>query len=359
MPDSTTAEQTLSSTTPRPEVLDAYEVHPVAGLWPLLSPADIQDMALDIKKHGQREPVWTYNQQILDGRNRIVACDMAGVKPLFEEWKPARPGDTPITFIMSKNLHRRHLSASVRAAVGVTIEEWIRDENQRVRDEQAKIAATFSTPTTTQPLPGPTRPVTKQGAVSADFTAPATPASPPSAPVAPAGRPSAPNTTPTFSGAGTGPTQGGRVRDQVAKAVGVSSGYLADAKDMQKASPEMFKRVAAGEVTLPKAQEELVQQAREKGALEQVGLRPGSVRAAVDRIDARERKRGRVAPRITIEKFSKVQTSRVLVTIEATFGSAEKAENWLNMMQDEKSVLNLKYEVEPAPTPGKKSPKKD
>ena len=355
MPDSTTAEQTLSSTTPRPEVLEAYEIHPVAGLWPLLSPADIQDMALDIKKHGQREPVWTYNQQILDGRNRIVACDMAGIKPVFKEWKPARPGDTPITFIMSKNLHRRHLSASVRAAVGVSIEEWIRDENQRVKDEQAKIAATFSTPTST-PSPAPAAPATKQGTVSADFSGPAAPAKPAAAPIS---RPSPPAMAPTFSGAGTGPTQTGRVRDQVAKAVGVSSGYLADAKDMQKASPEMFQRVAAGEVTLPRAQEELVQEAREKGSLEQVGLRPGAVRAAVDRIDARERKRGRVAPRITIEKFSKVQTSRVLVTIEATFGSAEKAENWLNMMQDEKSVLNLKYEVEPAPAPGKKSRKKD
>src|ERR1019366_7913877 len=50
---------------------------------------------------------------ILDGRNRLAACEIAGVTPRFEEYA----GDKPAAFIISTNLLRRHLNESQRALV--------------------------------------------------------------------------------------------------------------------------------------------------------------------------------------------------------------------------------------------------
>lgn len=372
----TTARPPLASQTPRPKVLEQYTIHPVAALWPLLGEADLQEMAMDIKEHGLQESIWMFEKQVLDGRNRIVACDMAGVVPTFQQWKPNSAAETPITFIMSKNLHRRHMSASVRAAVGVSIEEWIKDENARLKEEQAKVAANFSAPVAKPdvPLPATTPPPaidpsgvfaspTPAGPTSGPApAAPAPPAAPaagvtPTPPPVASPKPSAPSPSlvnPFGIGDAATATTGkqGRTRDQAAAAVGVSSGYLADAKDVKKASPAMFQKVASGEISIPKAQEELVDLARQQGDLERLGLRPGAKRAAEERLDLRAARKAK--PRIEIKKFTPVESSRVAVSIEAVFGSPEKAEEWLNKMQDEPSVLGLKYDVKEALSPKKK-----
>jgi len=74
----------------------------------------------DIKKNGLREPIITYEGKILDGRNRYRACVEAGVKPMFREYDPAKDGDSPVSFVISLNLQRRHLSSSQRAMIAGT-----------------------------------------------------------------------------------------------------------------------------------------------------------------------------------------------------------------------------------------------
>jgi len=46
-----------------------------------------------------------------DGRNRLEACHRAGVEPHFWTFD----GDDPVAFILSVNVHRRHLSKGQRA----------------------------------------------------------------------------------------------------------------------------------------------------------------------------------------------------------------------------------------------------
>ena len=61
-----------------------YDVHPAADLFPLMDKAELQDLADDIKKRGLQEPIARdKNDLILDGRNRLMACDIAKVKPEF------------------------------------------------------------------------------------------------------------------------------------------------------------------------------------------------------------------------------------------------------------------------------------
>ena len=57
----------------------ALPFHPLADLFPLLEGDDFAELVADVQAHGVREPVWLYQGQILDGRNRVRAAEAAGV----------------------------------------------------------------------------------------------------------------------------------------------------------------------------------------------------------------------------------------------------------------------------------------
>lgn len=80
-----------------------------------MSEDELQDLADDILSNGLLHPIVTHEGKILDGRNRLAACAMAGVKPRFEEWKNS---GSATEWVISANLMRRHLTASQRAVIG-------------------------------------------------------------------------------------------------------------------------------------------------------------------------------------------------------------------------------------------------
>ena len=94
-----------------------YPVHPAAELFPMMGAEALQALADDIKAHGQREPVILFDRKVLDGRNRLLACEMAGVEPRVVTMESDEIG-SPTTFVLSLNLLRRHLDESQRAMVG-------------------------------------------------------------------------------------------------------------------------------------------------------------------------------------------------------------------------------------------------
>ena len=59
-------------------------VHPVAALFPMLADDEIEELAADIKARGLLQPiVLDAEGRVLDGRNRLAACEIAGVEPTF------------------------------------------------------------------------------------------------------------------------------------------------------------------------------------------------------------------------------------------------------------------------------------
>lgn len=102
------------------------QAHPLADLFPMIAEPELQLIADDIASRGQEEPIVLYEGMILDGRNRWKACEIAGVDPLTIEYG----GTDPLGFVLSINLHRRHLSESQRAMVGARIVDWERGMNQ-------------------------------------------------------------------------------------------------------------------------------------------------------------------------------------------------------------------------------------
>lgn len=320
---------TLTSTRREPKpidygILDEYNIHPFANSFPMIGDDEMRALAADIKAHGQEEPIVTYGDQIIDGRNRLVACNLAGVTPTFKDWVP-RPGESPITFIVSRNLHRRHLTPSQRAKLAVKMEEVLAEENRRLRAEhqQAKRAAAapqFSGRTTT-------------GSASVKKT----------------DRP-----------APTGRLALGRVREQAAKTMDVSTGYVTQARNLKNEYPEKFEQLsdAQNPLTIPAAQESIITEALTAAGktpldvsigdpvLTDVKLRPGAIKSTLERLQTRQLKsETKQRPRVVIKKFGKVSSSRTSVRMVVSFGNPKVAEELLNTLNDDKRVLELAYDV--------------
>ena len=101
------------------------EIHPVATMFPEMNEAELAELADDIRENGLIEPIWTHAGKVIDGRNRLAACQFAGVEPTFREWKG---NGSLVGFVMSLNLHRRHLTASQRATLAVEIKPMLAAE---------------------------------------------------------------------------------------------------------------------------------------------------------------------------------------------------------------------------------------
>jgi hypothetical protein len=182
--------------------------HPLGKVFPPLDAEALKELQIDIAKNGLRNPIIMFEGMVLDGWNRYLACDAANV--ILQ--KSTYSGDDPVQFVISQNIHRRHLTATQRAQLAV---ELLAEEEKRA--EARKKAGTKT-------LPSPDGKVSKR--------------------------------------------QERTSAAKVAKAVGVSSASVERAKAIKKsATPEVQKAVAAGKMgleqgarvaTLPKAKQDKI-----------------------------------------------------------------------------------------------------
>lgn len=102
------------------KAINDLPVHPAADLFPMLDDTELRELADDIAANGLHEPLWVWDDPgrgpvLLDGRNRLAACKLAGVRPATR----AYIGDDPVSFVISENVRRRHLTAMQKAGVAV------------------------------------------------------------------------------------------------------------------------------------------------------------------------------------------------------------------------------------------------
>lgn len=114
-----------------------YTQHPLSAAFPAMSAEDLDALTQDIAAHGQREPGVMYDGQVLDGWHRYQACERAGVEFVATVYT----GTDPVAFVISRNAHRRHLTASQRAAAVVMCAEWAEPH----RPNKAEPGSAFST----------------------------------------------------------------------------------------------------------------------------------------------------------------------------------------------------------------------
>lgn len=100
------------------EQSDDLRPHPAAEVFPLMHGAEFDALISDIRDNGQREPIILHEGKILDGRNRYRACLSIPRVPEFMDWTPV---GTPEAFVVSMNLHRRHLNETQRAMIAARL----------------------------------------------------------------------------------------------------------------------------------------------------------------------------------------------------------------------------------------------
>jgi len=182
------------------------KIHPAAEIFPMLSDEELDSLAVDIKTHGLRHPLVMHDRELLDGRNRLAACKIAGVAPSFVEYE----GDSPVSFVISVNIKRRQLDAGQRATVAVEIEPMFTIEMQKRYEE-----------TVGRPL--------KQSEVN----------------------------LPQIK-----LVRAPQARDLAAAVVGVSPSMVSLAKAIKAKNPEAFERIKLGEVTVNEVQQEIKREKR-------------------------------------------------------------------------------------------------
>lgn len=114
-------------------------LHPLCALFPRLDGAEFEALRDDIKANGLRQPIVVHDGMILDGGNRYRACLDAGVTPEFVKFD----GSNIVSFVLSANLHRRHMTPGQQAAIVASAQDW--SKAQKVGNPQLRNVAQLET----------------------------------------------------------------------------------------------------------------------------------------------------------------------------------------------------------------------
>ena len=176
--------------------------HDVAGLFPLMQGEEFEQLKADIAANGLREAIWLHpDGSIIDGRNRHRACIETDTPPRFRTWQ----GDgSLVAFVVSLNLHRRHLSSSQRAMIARRILPMLEAENPHGGDRRSD----------------------------------------------------------GFQG-GNLSTLNGKNRDHAGKMFGVSGRYVGEADYIAEAAPDLVESVEVGDLSIPQAKREITRRQKQ------------------------------------------------------------------------------------------------
>lgn len=95
------------------------DIHPLCDHFPPMSDLELTELADDIKANKLREPVRLYEGKILDGRNRYAALLSIGADIPYRVFTGTEAEAT--VYVVSKNIHRRHLKAEKKAELFLTL----------------------------------------------------------------------------------------------------------------------------------------------------------------------------------------------------------------------------------------------
>jgi phage N-6-adenine-methyltransferase len=165
-------------------------------MFPLIEGDDYAALVEDVRQHGVREPVWLHpDGTLIDGRNRARAAADAGVHLRTRTWDGT---GSLVEFVLSLNLHRRHLSSSQKAILALSVEPMLAAEaKQRQRHG------------------GPDA----KGSQIVDYL----------------------------------DSNDGKAAENAAKLVGTNRQYVADAKRIAEERPDLIEQVREGAISIPEA----------------------------------------------------------------------------------------------------------
>ena len=98
------------------------EFHELANVFPMMSDEEFTTLKSDMQEKGfdTNYPILTWEDKVIDGRNRYKACIELGITPIVKKWN-GETSEEALAFVIRSNLHRRHLNESQRAMVAARI----------------------------------------------------------------------------------------------------------------------------------------------------------------------------------------------------------------------------------------------
>ena len=115
------------------EEIAGFTVHPAAAVFPLIEGDDLSDLCESIRMHGVQHPAVVRGSELLDGRNRMRACEAlkaegwSGSCPVVE-WND--DGRNVAEWIWDTNALRRHMDDDGIAMASSAIWPLIAKENE-------------------------------------------------------------------------------------------------------------------------------------------------------------------------------------------------------------------------------------
>jgi hypothetical protein len=191
------------------------ENHPVTEMFPLIQGEEYDKLVEDIRKHGLRELIWLHSDgRIIDGRNRYRACVDARVEPATRTWNGE---GSLVNFVVSLNLHRRHLTSSQRAAAAAEVIDQLKAE---AKERQREGGRTGGHNKVRQKIAEPSDDIQDQRAEQSDDID------------------------------NELDRDAGKATEQAAKMLGTNRTYVAEAAKLKGEDPDVFAAVKAGELSI-------------------------------------------------------------------------------------------------------------
>lgn len=116
-------------------------IHPLADIFPMMGPDAFAKLKESIRADGQIDPIITHEGYVLDGRNRLKACNELGKAPTFQQFSTLNlRNTTPEQYVWAKNMERRHLTDEQRAAIAVKWSQRLEEDARRRQIEEGRNA---------------------------------------------------------------------------------------------------------------------------------------------------------------------------------------------------------------------------
>src|SRR2546430_1358032 len=137
--------------------MSEFQFHPLADLFPLMQGEEFDALVADIKANGLRERLDLYQGKIIDGRNRYRALQRLGIDPSADQKQYFRKAiyahsaggeiapheqdnDARVrAYIISKNIHRRHLTAEQKRELIAKLVKAQPEKSDRAIGKMAKV----------------------------------------------------------------------------------------------------------------------------------------------------------------------------------------------------------------------------
>ncbi len=105
------------------------EIHTLANIFPKMQEGEFEKLVEDVKANGVLEPIWIFENKIIDGRHRFFAAQKLEIDCPKRQYE----GSDPLGFVLSLNLRRRHLNESQRAMVAAKLANLPKGANQHTQ----------------------------------------------------------------------------------------------------------------------------------------------------------------------------------------------------------------------------------